>query len=106
MVSIAQPAFTCGVIPEVATGGFLLKKVFLEISQNSLKNTCARVSFLIESLWHRCFPGNFVKFLRTSFYIEHRWWLLLNFMKLSGENNLFHKTNFSDTLNKERGSLT
>ena len=26
---------------------------------------------------HRCFPVNFVKFLRTSFFIEHLWWLLL-----------------------------
>ena len=28
-------------------------------------------------LWHRCFPVNFVKFLRTPFFIEHLWWLLL-----------------------------
>ena len=41
-----------------------VKKVFLEISQNSQENTCTR-------LWHRCFPLNFVKFLRTSFFIEH-----------------------------------
>ena len=27
--------------------------------------------------WHRCFPVNFVKFLRTPFFIEHLWWLLL-----------------------------
>ena len=27
--------------------------------------------------WHRCFPVNFVKFLKTPFYIEHLWWLLL-----------------------------
>ena len=26
---------------------------------------------------HRCFPVNFVKFLRTPFYIEHLGWLLL-----------------------------
>ena len=47
-----------------------VKKVFLEISQNSLENTSARVSFLIKlkkRLWHRCFPVNFVKFLRTPF---------------------------------------
>ena len=30
---------------EAATGGVLLKKVFLDISQNSQGNTCARVSF-------------------------------------------------------------
>ena len=29
-------------------------------------------------LWHRYFPGNFAKFLKTPFIIEHLWWLLLN----------------------------
>ena len=29
-------------------------------------------------LCHRCFPMDFVKFLRTPFYIEHLWWLLNN----------------------------
>ena len=33
---------------EAAARGVLWKKVFLEISQNSLENTCARVSFLIK----------------------------------------------------------
>ena len=67
--------------------------MFLEISQNSQENTCARVSFLIKlqpatllkkrlwhrpatlskkRLWYRCFPVNFVKFLRTPF-TEHLW---------------------------------
>ena len=36
------------VYPEAATGGVLLKKVFLEISQNSQENNCARDSFLIK----------------------------------------------------------
>ena len=61
-----------------------VKKVFLEISQNSLRNTCARVSFLQALDWkacnfikkrgvfffkkketptHRCFSVKFVKFL-------------------------------------------
>ena len=26
---------------------------------------------------HRCLPVNFAKFLRTSFFTEHLWWLLL-----------------------------
>ena len=47
-----------------------VKKVFIEISQNSQENTSARVSFLImlrpatslkKRLWHRCFPVNFVR---------------------------------------------
>ena len=68
-----------------------VKKVFLEVSQNSQENTCARVSFFCENfetvfllsvqkqppalseassfikkrLWHRCFPVNFAKFLRA-----------------------------------------
>ena len=47
------------------------KKVFSEISQNSQKNSCARVSSLMKffllkmRLW--CFPVNFAKFLRTTF---------------------------------------
>ena len=47
------------------------KKEFLEISQNSQEKTCARISFLIKflkkRLWHRYFPVNFAKFLRTAF---------------------------------------
>ena len=66
-----------------------VKKVFLEFSQNSQENTCARVSFLIkvaglrpatllkERLQHRRFPVNFEKFLGTPYFIEHLWWLLL-----------------------------
>ena len=41
------------------------KKVFLEISQNLQENTYARISYLMKCLWHRCFPVNFAKFLRT-----------------------------------------
>ena len=56
-----------------------VKKVFLEILQNSQENTCARVSVLIKlRLWHRCFFVNFAKFLRTPFLTEHLRWLLLN----------------------------
>ena len=45
-----------------------MKKVFLEISQNSQENTCARVSFLLKKRpWHRCFLVNFAKFARTPF---------------------------------------
>ena len=66
------------------------KNVFLEISQNPQKNTCARVSFLIKlqawglqlylkkRLWHRCFPVNFAKFLTTPFLTEHFRWMIQN----------------------------
>ena len=35
-------------------------------------------TLLKKRLWHRCFPVNFVKFLRTPISIEHLWWLLLD----------------------------
>ena len=35
-------------------------------------------TLLKKRLWHRCFPVNFVKFLRTPLFIEHLWWLLLH----------------------------
>ena len=55
-----------------------IKKVFLEVSQNSQENTCVRDSFLIKlqtwpatllkkGLWHKCFPVNFARFLSTPF---------------------------------------
>ena len=55
-----------------------VKKAFLEILQNSLENTCATVwglegcrprpgTLLKINLWHRCFPVNFAKFLKTPF---------------------------------------
>ena len=34
-------------------------------------------TLLKKRLWHRCFPVNFVKFLRTPSFIERLWWLLL-----------------------------
>ena len=49
-----------------------VKKVFLEISEHSQENTCARVSFFKKVaglvLCYRCFPRNSTKFLRTPFY--------------------------------------
>ena len=44
-------------------------------------------------LWHRCFPVNFAKFLRTPFSIEHLQWLLLN-MKYKKEilSQIFYLT--------------
>ena len=45
-----------------------VKKVFLEISQNSQENTCAR---------DLCF-FNKVAGLGTPFLTEHLWWLFLN----------------------------
>ena len=35
-------------------------------------------NFTKKRLKHRCFPVNIAKFLRTAFFIEHLWWMLLN----------------------------
>ena len=54
---------------------------FLLIIRNSRPEVfcCLRPATLLKKrLWHRCFPVNFVKFLRTPFFIEHLWWLPLN----------------------------
>ena len=59
-----------------------LKMVFLKISQNSQENTSDSVSFWIKwqalhlplikkRLWHWCFPVNFAKCSRTTFYRTH-----------------------------------
>ena len=50
-------------------------------------------TLLKKRLWHRCFPVNFAKFLRTPFLTEHLWLLLFFCMKqvLSG----FGKINIS-----------
>ena len=58
------------------------KKVFLEISQNFTKISA---TILKKSLWHSCFPLNFVEFLRAPFLIEHLWWLLLAFVSFGSE---------------------
>ena len=34
-------------------------------------------SLLKKRFWHKCFPVNFVKFLRTPIFTEHLRWLLL-----------------------------
>ena len=51
-----------------------VRKVFVEILQNSEKPPApgsvvdlGPVTLLKKRLWHRCFPVNFAKFLRTPF---------------------------------------
>ena len=62
------------------------KKVFLEISQNSQENTCARGFFLPESLWHRRFPVNFAKISKNTFVTENLRWLLLHAISVNTKN--------------------
>ena len=72
-----------------------VKKVFLGIPQNSQENTYVSLFFnkvpglrpatlLKKRLWHMCFPVEFAKFLRTAFFKEYLWWLLLKILALTG----------------------
>ena len=61
-------------------------------------------AFLKKRLWSRCFPVDFVKLLRTPFFVEYLWWLLQYFVriqtKLSQETLLQLK--FSSLCNERR----
>ena len=50
-----------------------VKNIFLKTSQNSQKNTCARVSFLNKVTGTCIFLWTFAKFLRTPFFTEQVW---------------------------------
>ena len=39
-------------------------------------------AFLKKRLWSRCFPVDFVKLLRTPFFVEYLWWLLQYFVRI------------------------
>ena len=45
-------------------------------------------TLLKKRLWHRCFPVNFEKFLRTPLFTEHFRWLLLYFYSCFPETPL------------------
>ena len=74
----SRPEVFCkkGVLRNFAkfTGKHLCQSLFLIKLQASRPPTLSK-----KRLWHRCFPVNFAKFLRSPFYIEHLWWLLLWF---------------------------
>ena len=67
--------------------------------QSLFFNKVAGLTLLKKRLWHRCFPANFVKFLRTVFFTEHLWTadrffsigviVLLTFLKCLGILQIF-----------------
>ena len=53
-------------------------KIFAKFTGKHLKLSLFLIklqpaTLLKNRLWHRCFPVNFKKFLRTPFFIEHLW---------------------------------
>ena len=65
-IQIVFRKFNFQIYSEAVVQRCSVKKVFLEISQNSLENTCQRLFY--KRLWQRYFSENFAKFLRTFFY--------------------------------------
>ena len=57
---------------------FCKKGVLKNFANFTRKHLCQSLFYIKKGLWHRCFPGNFVKFLRTAFSTEHLQWLLLD----------------------------
>ena len=57
-----------------------LREVFLKILQNSQGNTWARISLLkalLKKTPAQVFSCEFCEILKSTFFIEHLWWLLL-----------------------------
>ena len=76
--------------------------MFLEISQSSQENTCARYSFLIKfqaltcnfikkRLWHKCFLMNFAKFLKKPFLRNTSGRLLLSIILTAKYERIWKK---------------
>ena len=56
---------------------FRKKGVLRNFSKFTGKHLCRPVTLFKKGLWHRCFPVNLAKFLRTSFFTNHLQWQLL-----------------------------
>ena len=83
MVGSSRPEVFCkkGVLRNLTkfTGKHLWQSLFFNKAAGlRLRLTLRPATLLKRRLWHRCFPVNFVKFLRTAFFIEHLWWLLFS----------------------------
>ena len=58
---------------------FCKKDVLRNFWKFTGKHLCQKACNLLKTrLWHKCFPVNFEKFLRTTFFLEHLWCLLQN----------------------------
>ena len=46
-------------------------KTFAIFTGKRLRQSLFLIKLQAKQLWHSCFPANFAKILRTSFFIEH-----------------------------------
>ena len=82
------PQFSRSSYPEL----FRINDVLRNFAKFTGKHLCHSLFFnkfaglrpttlLKKRLWHRRFPLKFAKFLRSPFFTEHLWWLLLVFLE-------------------------
>ena len=76
---VHERTFSISRVREAVAGSCSVRKgVLRNFAKFTGKHLCQSL-FLnkVAGLWHRCFPVNFAKFLRTPFRTEHPRWLLL-----------------------------
>ena len=74
---------------------FCKKGVLTNFTEFTGKHECLRPTTLLKKrLWHRCFPVNFVKLLRTPLSTEHLRWLLLYFSSILLSQSFVHVKSF------------
>ena len=67
--------------PEAVVMRRSMKVMFLKIPENSQENCCVGISIIKETP-AQVFPLNIVKFLRTAFFIDYLWRLLVTFFTI------------------------
>ena len=107
MVSLVG-AQTCPQTPKAVAQTCSVKKVFLEISQNSQENTCA--NFIKKEALAQVLSCEFSKkFLRTPFFTEHLRWLLLKHRPWGPNGTRFWRlfmVEYSSRINLRRGQAS
>ena len=74
------PIWCISLSQKQSSGGFYKKDILKNFAKFTGKHLCLSLFFRKVAglrLWHRYFPANFSKFLRTPFVTEHLRWLLL-----------------------------
>ena len=69
---LAEVSFNLLILSEAVVQRCFVENVFVEISQNSQENTCARVSLLKETL-AQVFSCEFCEISTNTFFTEHLW---------------------------------
>ena len=88
------------VCSEAATKGVLWKKVLLEISQNSKKNTCAKVSIklYLKRDSAQVFSCEFCEISINTFFTEHLWTTASVCFKRKSETTIISSDSWSSQL--------